>query len=203
MRAARGRSRGDRRAPGVASRCRISGANTQPSAAMIIAPPRTSPTADPKARRAPSRSCRPKLWPTRIVAAMPKPNTAPKVRNMMMFAFEVAASAPSPRKRPTQIALIEPFSDWRMLEPSVGSAKARSVRPICPVVRSRWPGLEPGRPADPGFGLGSGCRSLTHSLRHVGRSTRSGEPCSTSTETDAPLLRATPSLGVDRGTSAG
>jgi hypothetical protein len=56
---------------------------------------------------------------------------------MMILALDVAASAPSPRKRPTQIVLIEPFSDWRMLEPSVGSAKASRVEPIEPLVRSR------------------------------------------------------------------
>ena len=34
----------------------------------------------------------------------------------MILALDVAASASSPRKRPTQIALIEPFSDWRIEE---------------------------------------------------------------------------------------
>ena len=56
-----------------------------------------------------------------------------------MLAFEVAASALSPRKRPTQIELIEPFNDWRMFEASVGSANASNVDPIGPVVRSRRP----------------------------------------------------------------
>ena len=49
-----------------------------------------------------------------------------------MLALDVAASAPSPRKRPTQIALIVPFSDWRIEEASVGSAKASRVLPIGP-----------------------------------------------------------------------
>lgn len=121
----------------------MSGANSQPSIAMINAPPSTSPTADPNARRAASRSCRPIACPIITVAAMPKPNTAPKVRNMMMLALDVAASALSPRKRPTHTALIEPFSDWRMFEPSVGSANSISVRPIWPLVRSRRWGAPP------------------------------------------------------------
>ena len=78
---------------------------------MTTAPPTTNPTAEPNARRAPSISRRPTDWPIRIVAAMPNPNTAENIRNMMMLALLVAASAPSPRKRPTQIELIEPFSD--------------------------------------------------------------------------------------------
>ena len=53
-----------------------------------------------------------------------------------MFAFEVAASASSPMKRPTQIALTVPLSDWMIEQASVGSANARSVLPIGPCVRS-------------------------------------------------------------------
>ena len=66
-----------------------------------------------------------------------------------MLALEVAASASSPRKRPTQIALIEPFSDCRIEESSVGSAKASRVGPIGPVVRSRCPGRDAISPAAP------------------------------------------------------
>ena len=44
-----------------------------------------------------------------------------------MLALEVAASASSPRKRPTQMALTVPFSDWRIEQASVGSAKASRV----------------------------------------------------------------------------
>ncbi|KAK9419369.1 hypothetical protein SUNI508_14108, partial [Seiridium unicorne] len=42
------------------------------------------------------------------------------------------------------MVLIDPLSDWRTFEPSVGSAKAISVRPIGPRVRSRWPGARCG-----------------------------------------------------------
>ncbi len=42
---------------------------------------------------------------------MPSPNTAENIRNMTRLAFDVAASAASPRKLPIQIALIVPFSD--------------------------------------------------------------------------------------------
>ena len=58
-----------------------------------------------------------------------------------MLALEVAASAPSPMNRPTQMALIVPFSDWRIEEASVGSAKASRVLAIGPWVRSPRPGL--------------------------------------------------------------
>ena len=58
----------------------------------------------------------------------------------MMLAFEVAASAFSPRKRPTHTALIDPLSDCRIFDASVGSAKRSSAEPMGPVVRSRWPG---------------------------------------------------------------
>ena len=56
-----------------------------------------------------------------------------------MLALDVAASAFSPRKRPTQIAFTVPFSDWRIEEMSVGSAKASKVLAIGPCVRSRPP----------------------------------------------------------------
>ena len=49
-----------------------------------------------------------------------------------MLALDVAASAPSPRKRPTQIALTVPFSDWRIEEASVGSANSSRVAPMAP-----------------------------------------------------------------------
>ena len=59
----------------------------------------------------------------------------------MILALAVAASACAPRKRPTQMALIEPFKDWRMLDASVGMAKSSSVDPIAPCVRSLLPDL--------------------------------------------------------------
>src|SRR5947209_13590535 len=75
----------------------------------------------------------------RMVEAMPNPNTNAVSRNITMLALEVAASAPSPRSRPTQIALIVPFSDWRIEEASVGSANASRVLAIGPCVRSPRP----------------------------------------------------------------
>ena len=57
-----------------------------------------------------------------------------------MLALDVAASAPSPRKRPTQIALIVPFSDWRIEEASVGSANLSRVWPIAPLREVAAPG---------------------------------------------------------------
>src|SRR4051812_10189923 len=80
----------------------------------------------------------------RMVEAIPKPNTKAVSRNITILALDVAASAPSPRKRPTQIALTVPFSDWRIDEASVGSAKASRVLPIAPSVRlPRAPRLVP------------------------------------------------------------
>ena len=90
------------------------------------------PIAVPITRRAPSMSRRPNAWPISIVAAMPKPNTNAIRRNMTRLPLVVAASASSPRKLPTQIALTEPFSDCSTEEPSVGSAKASRVGPIGP-----------------------------------------------------------------------
>src|SRR3546814_11716403 len=69
---------------------------------------------------------------------MPAPNTAPIRKNMKLLAFAVAVSASSPRKRPTQIALPETFSDCRTLPPRIGNANTNSVRPIGPRVRSRF-----------------------------------------------------------------
>ena len=89
----------------------MSGVKIQPSAATTTAPPITSPIDAPNARRAASTSRRPMLWPIRMVEAMPKPNTSANIRNMIVLALAVAATAPSPRKRPTQIVLIEPLSD--------------------------------------------------------------------------------------------
>src|SRR5436305_15279627 len=79
-----------------------------------------------------------------MVEAIPKPNTKAVSRNMTMLALDVAASALSPRKRPTQMALIVPFSDWRIEDASVGSANASRVGPMLPWVRSpRGPRLAP------------------------------------------------------------
>ena len=84
---------------------------------------------------------------------MPKPNTVPSIRNMTRLALAVAVSAASPRKRPTQIELMDPFSDWSTEEPSVGSAKAISVAKIGPVVRSR-------PPCGPAGGTGASDRAI-------------------------------------------
>src|SRR3954469_21433954 len=88
-------------------------------------------------RRAASTSLRPHAWPMRMVEAIPNPKTNEVSRNITMLALDVAASALSPRKRPTQIALTVPFSDWRIELASVGRAKASRVLAIGPCVRSR------------------------------------------------------------------
>src|SRR5438445_1729249 len=108
----------------------------------------------PNTRRAASTSLRPHACPIRIVEAIPKPNTKAVSRNITMLALDVAARAPSPRKRPTQIALIVPFSDWRIEEASVGRAKASRVFAIGPSVklpRPRGPGRAGAVSAIPSF----------------------------------------------------
>ena len=57
--------------------------------------------------------------------------------NIKILPFAVAASASSPKNRPTQTALIEPFNDWRADDPSVGKANSSIVLAIDPSVRSR------------------------------------------------------------------
>jgi hypothetical protein len=81
----------------------------------------------PNVRRAASTLPAPNDCPTFTVAAMPKPNTAAKTRNITTLALAVAASARSPSRRPTQIALIDPLSDWRILPTSVGSENSSRV----------------------------------------------------------------------------
>ncbi|SOY58763.1 hypothetical protein CBM2585_B10029 [Cupriavidus taiwanensis] len=88
----------------------------------------------PTTRRAWSTSRAPTAWPIMMVLAMLMPNTTPSRKNRMMLALEVAVSAASPRKRPTQTELMEAFSDCRMLLPSTGSENSSKVRPIGPVV---------------------------------------------------------------------
>ena len=95
------------------------------------------PMAAPNARRAPSMSRRPMLWPTMIVAAMPKPKAPADRRNTTRFALTVAARAFSPSSFPSQTVLMEPFSDCSTLDARVGTVKAISVHAIGPVVRSR------------------------------------------------------------------
>src|SRR3546814_6116079 len=55
---------------------------------------------------------------------------------MIRLALVVAASARAPRKRPTHIELIEPLSDCRMFEPSIGNANNSRPRPTGPATRS-------------------------------------------------------------------
>jgi hypothetical protein len=47
----------------------------------------------------------------RIVAAMPNPNTPADIKKITIFTLELAARAPSPRRWPIQIVLIDPFKD--------------------------------------------------------------------------------------------
>ena len=54
-----------------------------------------------------------------------------------MLPFAVAAKASSPRDRPTQTALIDPFNDCSADDPSVGNANSSIVLAIDPSVRSR------------------------------------------------------------------
>jgi len=76
-------------------------------------------------------------WPMRMVAAIATPKAAPISRNMTVLALEVAVSAASPRKRPTQMEFTEPFSDCRMLADRIGSAKRNRPTGIEPSVSAR------------------------------------------------------------------
>ena len=108
----------------------------QPQTAKTIETRKKKVALVPTMRRASGRSRAPTDCATRMVAAMPMPNTVPRIRNSTRLALEVAVSADSPRKRPTQTALIEPLSDCSTLEPSTGKANSSSVRGIGPLVRS-------------------------------------------------------------------
>ena len=59
-----------------------------------------------------------------------------------MLPFAVAASASSPKNRPTQTALIDPFKDCSAEDPRVGKANSSMVLGIDPVVRSRFLSVE-------------------------------------------------------------
>jgi hypothetical protein len=52
----------------------------------------------------------PTYTPTRMLAAIDRPNTPPSNRKSSVFALDVAVSAASPRKRPTQNAFTDAFS---------------------------------------------------------------------------------------------
>jgi len=54
-----------------------------------------------------------------------------------MLAFEVAVSAASPRKRPTQMEFTEPLSDCSTLANRIGSENLNSPTRIEPSVRER------------------------------------------------------------------
>lgn len=124
---------------GVASSRSNTGAPSHPAVAAPSPSIEQKPMADPNARRAVSMSRRPTAWPMTTVDAMPNPNTTEYMRNMMRLALAVAASACAPRKRPTQIALIDPLSDWRILDTRVGMAKSSSADAIGACVRSLAP----------------------------------------------------------------
>ena len=119
-----------------------------PIAAITTDSPMKNVALVPITQRACFRSSRPIACATRMLAAMPTPNTAPSSRNITLFALAVAVSACSPRKRPTHTALMEPLSDCNTLPPRMGSANANRVRAIGPSVRVRcWIMAAPDRQA--------------------------------------------------------
>jgi len=65
--------------------------------AMITDRPMKKVALVPTTRRAWAMSRAPMAWPIRMVEAMPKPNTEPIRKNMMLLALAVAVSAASPR----------------------------------------------------------------------------------------------------------
>ncbi len=121
---------------GVPSRRSNAGELAQPAAATTVPNMVQKPVAEPKDRRAASMSPRPAAWAITTVDAMPKPNTTENIRNIVMFALAVAASACAPRNRPTQIALIDPFSDWSTLDARVGMANNSKDDAMGPFTKS-------------------------------------------------------------------
>ena len=111
----------------------------QPTTAMTSEKISARPTTAPVARRAASVSPRPIAWPISTVAAIPKPKKVANIRNMMMFALAVAASALPPRNWPTHTELIDPDSVCSTFDASVGKAKRISVFAIGPSVRFMRP----------------------------------------------------------------
>ena len=91
----------------------------------------------PTTRLVAAMSLAPIDWPMRMVAASAMPNAAPISRNITVFALDVAVSAASPRKRPTQMEFTEALSDCRMFANRIGSAKRNSPTRIEPSVRER------------------------------------------------------------------
>ena len=91
----------------------------------------------PTTRLVSGRLFAPMCCPMRIVAASATPNAAPISRNITTLAFEVAVSAASPRKRPTQMELTEPLSDCSTFASRIGSANLNSPMGIEPSVRVR------------------------------------------------------------------
>ena len=126
------------------SRRNSCGAKIQAMAVSTSSADMNAPIAVPRIRLAASISCRPKAWPIKTVDAIASPNTKVTSRNINMFPFAVAVRAFSPRKRPTHTALIEPFSDCRIVVPNIGKVKTIIVRRIGPCVKSCCPRLAAG-----------------------------------------------------------
>ena len=82
-------------------------------------------------------SLAPMRWAMSMVAASAMPKAAPMSRNMTVLALEVAVSAASPRKRPTQIEFTEPLSDCRMFANRIGRENLNRPTGIEPSVSER------------------------------------------------------------------
>src|SRR5690554_7006054 len=68
----------------------------------------------------------------------PIPTLFPTRRSSdLLLALVIAVSAASPRNRPIQNALTDPFSDCSTFAPRIGSANSSRVGAIGPSVRSR------------------------------------------------------------------
>ncbi len=77
----------------------------------------------------------PVLCPIRMDAAMVSPKLMLSSKNRIELAFALAVSARGPSRWPIQAALIDAFSDCRILVARIGSEKAISVRAIGPSTR--------------------------------------------------------------------
>src|SRR5579863_3441679 len=108
--------------------------SSSPAIAMVTEMAAKKVALVPTTRLVSARSLAPMHWPMRMVAAIATPKAAPISRNITVLALEVAVSAASPRKRPTQMEFTEALSDCRMLANRIGSVNLNSPRAIGPSV---------------------------------------------------------------------
>jgi len=120
---------------GVLSSSRMSGENAKPSAPVMTDRMKKKLVLVPTTFFASSIRRAPRFCPSRMTDAIEMPKLRLIRKNIRKFALDVAARAVSPSRRPTQIALMEPFNVCSTLPSRIGSEKTNSVLAIGPSVR--------------------------------------------------------------------